>query len=94
MSNELKTIPPNAIKLIEAWDGGFVQRKTTLWEYRDGAKDKYVIDYNGKITEESSEEVIDWINNILTNEECDYTCYGIDILVFKQYLSYLKGDNQ
>jgi hypothetical protein len=91
MSIKLDKLPERATKLIEAdfssETENEMERIETLWDYYDVLKDKYVIDYNGDIFEESNDEVIRWIDDVLRLEPHQYTCYeDTDILGLKQHL--------
>jgi hypothetical protein len=91
MSIKLDKLPERATKLIvadfssETEDG--MQRIETLWDYYDVLKDKYVIDYWGELFEESKEEVIKWIDDVLRLEPHQYTCYeDTDIRELREHL--------
>jgi hypothetical protein len=91
MPIKLEKIPDRATKLIEADFSDYTenrkQRIEVLWEYYDVLKDKYVIDYGGELIAEPKEEVIEWIDDVLSLEPHKYTCYeDTNILGLKEYL--------
>lgn len=80
MSIELEVIPLGAVLLIEADFSRYIDYSAkeidTLWEYSDGDEDKYVINYHGEILEESCEDVLDWISDVLSLEPHEYICHN------------------
>ena len=92
MSIELEAIPLGAVLLIEADFSRYIdysaQDIETLWQYSDGTEDKYVINYGDEILEESHDDVLDWISDILSLEPHEYICHNDTcILTLKEDLS-------
>lgn len=89
----LQTMPPTAVKLIEANFTRYMcddtQRIETLWvSYGKNWEDTFWIDYGNNPVEESKKTVIDWIEDVLlTLNDDEYTCYdNTNIELFREYL--------
>jgi hypothetical protein len=77
----LQTMPPTAVKLIEANFTRYmcddIQRIETLWvSYGKNSGDIYWIDYGNKPVQETKKTVIDWVADVYTLNDDEYTCYN------------------
>lgn len=96
MTNKLKTIPEDAIKLVEFCAGYLGNEPTevlieSLWRTKEGT---YLItDTDGLILKSNTRNLIDWIDCVLNFEShYHYCCGDMDIHALREELMELIND--